>query len=83
MPYPDEYNAWLLAELSKKALHVKELPEDWDEQGTIYEAWRKWKCRPMMRSPHDEVYLMHESDVVFVGCRKNVESFVRSWITPA
>ena len=65
--------------LTKKQLFVKMLPASTGERLEIYTAYRAWKCRPMMPAPWDEVYVMHEADVVFVGCIRNVAVFAREW----
>ena len=69
----------ILEILSEKKLFVKLLPHAQEEKAEIYTAYRAWKCRPMMQSPYDEVYIMHEADIVYVGSIRNVETFAREW----
>lgn len=70
----------ILADLSRKSLHVKVLPEDPAERAEIMNAYRKWKCQPRLSVlPYDEVYIMHDADVVYVGTARNVGAFAQGW----
>ena len=72
------FNFWNL--LKEKNLIPKSI--GWNSRedlAKIYEAYRAWKCMPMIPSPFDEVYLMHGGDVVFIGSMRRAEQFAREW----